>query len=65
MTITEYLAARDLTLTAFADALGEKVQTVHGWASGRRKPDVLAVAKIEAVTDGAVRAADFVPVESL
>lgn len=61
MTIAEYLKANNLTLTAFAASIGEGVTTVHGWVNGRRRPGVIAVARIEEVTDGAVRAGDFVP----
>jgi DNA-binding transcriptional regulator YdaS (Cro superfamily) len=63
MTLAQYLKSQNLPLVTFAADLGEKVTTVHGWVSGRRKPGVVSLARIERVTSGAVRAADFVPTE--
>jgi hypothetical protein len=59
MRLAEYLDQRGQTLTSFAAEIGEKITTVHGWVSGRRRPNVGAVATIERVTKGKVRAADF------
>jgi DNA-binding transcriptional regulator YdaS (Cro superfamily) len=64
MTLAQYLKSQNLPLVAFAADLGEKVTTVHGWVSGRRKPGVVSLARIERITSGAVRAADFVPEEA-
>ena len=64
MTLAQYLKSQNLPLVTLAADLGEKVTTVHGWVSGRRKPGVVSLARIERVTSGAVRAADFVPKEA-
>lgn len=59
MKLAEYLKANSIPLTTFAADLGEKVTTVHGWVSRRRRPGVVSLARIEAVTSNQVRAADF------
>jgi DNA-binding transcriptional regulator YdaS (Cro superfamily) len=61
MTLAEYLKQNAITLTAFAASIGENIPTVHGWISGRRNPKLAALVAIERATDGAVRAADFLP----
>ena len=61
MTLAEYLKNKNLTLVSFAADLGEKVTTVHGWVSGRRRPGIVSLVRIERVTSGAVRAGDFLP----
>jgi hypothetical protein len=61
MTIAEYLKKNGMSLTAFAASIEEGVTTVHGWMSGRRRPGLASLVAIERVTDGAVRAIDFLP----
>lgn len=43
-----------------AELLGKHFTTVHKWESGERIPDAVAVAAIERLTKGRVRAASFV-----
>lgn len=61
MHLREYLDRRDESVSAFARRLQRKVTTVHGWATGRRTPDIASALAIERATEGAVRAQDFVP----
>ena len=64
MTLAQYLKSKNLPLVTLAADLGEKVTTVHGWVSGRRRPGIVSLARIEQVTSGAVRAADFLSAEN-
>ena len=63
MTLADYLKQQDITVTAFAQAMGREISTVHGWVSGARRPRWADVPAIERATNGAVTAADFVPRE--
>ena len=63
MTLSEFLAAKDMTIVALAASLGRPVSTVHGWVRGTRRPGWDDVPQIERATGGAVTAADFVPRE--
>lgn len=63
MTLSEFLAAKDMTIVALAALLGRPVSTVHGWVRGTRRPGWSDVPLIERATGGAVTAADFVPRE--
>jgi DNA-binding transcriptional regulator YdaS (Cro superfamily) len=63
MTLADYLTAQNMTVTAFAQAMGREISTVHGWVSGARRPRWADVPAIERATNGAVTASDFVPRE--
>jgi DNA-binding transcriptional regulator YdaS (Cro superfamily) len=41
--------------------MGRPVSTIHSWANGDRRPNWNHVAEIERVTNGSVKAKDFVP----
>jgi DNA-binding transcriptional regulator YiaG len=61
MTLSEYLTETETRLTDFARAVGVSVSVAHDWKTKRRFPRGRALAEIERVTEGKVRAADFVP----
>lgn len=63
MTLSEFLATKDMTIVALAASMRRPVSTVHGWVRGTRKPGWSDVPDIERATGGAVTAADFVPRE--
>lgn len=63
MTIREYLYLHRVSLTELARRVGKPVPTVHGWKSGRTRPEWACIPAIEAATGGLVRAEDFVPRE--
>lgn len=59
MQLREYLADQKLTIPAFADLIGVKVQTVHRYVNGERLPRREVMDKIKAVTGGKVQPNDF------
>ncbi len=60
MTLAEYLASEpDVNLTSFAKAMGVLPSVAHDWKSGRRFPRGRAIAEIERLTGGKVKASDF------
>jgi hypothetical protein len=61
--LRRFMFENKMPLKVFAEAVKEKVTTVHGWMSGHRRPGVVSLAKIEQVTQGAVRAVDFLRAE--
>lgn len=61
MTLRDYLDKHGLTASAFADLVGVKHSSVSRWAAGETRPDWGRLARIQEVTQGAVTAADFVP----
>jgi transcriptional regulator with XRE-family HTH domain len=61
MTLSTYLAERNLSLTKFAEAIGVSVETVRRYCEGTRTPRPALMAKIKAATAGSVTADDFVP----
>ena len=61
MTLAEYRAATGISITALAKQLGLPMTTVHGWFTGRRKPDLDLLESVSAATGGAVTPADLRP----
>jgi ribosome-binding protein aMBF1 (putative translation factor) len=61
MTLKDYLRKRGMSLSALAAKMGRPVSTIHSWANGDRRPNWNHVAEIERVTNGSVKAKDFVP----
>ncbi len=61
MTLAEYLTQNGMSVSKLARDMRRPVSTVHGWVRGNRKPDWSDIPAIEAVTNGAVTADDFVP----
>jgi transcriptional regulator with XRE-family HTH domain len=59
MTLREYRQRAGLTLQQVAILLGVHFTTVQKWEIGERIPDAIAVAAIESLTRGKVRAATF------
>ncbi len=59
MKLSDYLKERDLTLSAFAEAVGLDVSTVHRAATGKVIPTRGNMAAIVKATDGAVQPNDF------
>lgn len=59
--LAEYLAAHRTTQREFAGSVGVAVETVASWVSGARIPRRAQMARIVAVTGGAVRPGDFYP----
>lgn len=60
MTLTEYLAANNLTASAFAERLDVPPSTVIRLIKGERSPRLELLRKIMAATDGEVTPNDFV-----
>jgi transcriptional regulator with XRE-family HTH domain len=58
MTLTEYLCANRMTQPQFAEMVGVSQSTVSRWCSGV-PPRRRYIAKLRAVTDGAVTLASF------
>lgn len=56
-----FLDEKRLTLREFAGEVGKPISTVHGWVTGRRKPQWSDIPAIERATGGKVTARDFVP----
>jgi transcriptional regulator with XRE-family HTH domain len=61
MTLREYRKGSGLTLEQCGTLLGVHFTTVSKWELGIRIPDAIAVAAIERLTRGKVRAASFIP----
>jgi transcriptional regulator with XRE-family HTH domain len=61
MTLSDYLAQKDLTLTEFASLGGWSIASVWHWKTGSRIPRMANLKKIMQITDGAVTLADFGP----
>jgi len=59
MTLTDYLETTGTTETAFAAALGVSQVTVHRYVKGKRFPDKDTILRVEVLTKGAVRPADW------
>lgn len=59
MTLSEWLKAKDVTTSAFAEQIGVKRQSVHRYLEGERLPRRDVLAKIHQATKGAVTANDF------
>ena len=59
MKLDAYFAERRGRLTELADELGIPVSTLHGWASGRRRPNIDAAMAVQRATRGKVTAADL------
>ena len=59
MKLSDYLKEQDLTLSAFAEAIGLDVSTVHRAATGKVIPSRENMATIVKATDGAVQPNDF------
>ena len=59
MTLSEFKAARGLTLTALAAHLGLPVTTVHGYLKGVRRPAAEHLPRIVEATGGEVTAAEL------
>jgi transcriptional regulator with XRE-family HTH domain len=59
MTLMRWLAQRNVSLRAFASQLGAHPSTVWRWATDRSSPTLEHVAKIETLTRGEVRVADW------
>ena len=63
MTLHDYLASRDLSWHAASLALGISYGSIHRMKKGGR-PSVATAAKIEAGSQGAVRAAELLGLPS-
>lgn len=61
MHLDQFLRTNGLTRAQFAERIGVGRLAVQRWATGHAKPRWQTIAKIEAATDGAVTAADFMP----
>ena len=59
MKLSDYLKKKDLTLSAFAEAVGLDVSTVHRAATGKVIPTRENMKLIVKATDGAVQPNDF------
>ncbi|KKL85720.1 hypothetical protein LCGC14_1951930 [marine sediment metagenome] len=59
MKLSDYLKEQALTLSAFAEAVGLDVSTVHRAATGKVIPTRENMAAIVKATDGAVQPNDF------
>jgi transcriptional regulator with XRE-family HTH domain len=59
MQLRAYLATQDITIAAFADALGVSIQAVHRYLNGERLPKREVMARIACVTKGKVQPNDF------
>lgn len=59
MQLREYLAAKQITVPAFAEKIGVTVQAIHRYMDGDRMPRLELLRKIRTETDGKVRADDF------
>ena len=55
----EWRKRADLTVDAFADAVGVRPRTVLRWQAGAMKPSRASMQRIYEVTGGAVRPNDF------
>jgi len=62
MKLETWLARQGLSHTQFAKQLGTSQRLVSYWISGRHTPRLIAVARIEKATKGAVTMRDFVDV---
>ena len=61
MTLSEFKAARKLTLSELSVMTGIPVSTLNGWMLGKRKPALDQIPRICTATDGLVTAADMRP----
>lgn len=61
MRLSKYLSDHELSLTKFAQDMGVSVETVRRYREGERTPRPEQMAKIKAITAGAVTADDFMP----
>jgi predicted transcriptional regulator len=59
MTLAEFLASKPMTEAAFAELIGVSQPTVHRYITRKRFPDRDTILRIEAVTEGTVRPADW------
>jgi DNA-binding transcriptional regulator YdaS (Cro superfamily) len=59
MKLIDWLESNSVTIPAFAQMLGEGVETVRHWVKGRRVPRPDRMVKIVMVTRGEVTANDF------
>lgn len=59
MTLKDYLSKRDISQAAFAALIGKTQATVNRYVQGERFPDKKTILRIEEVTDGSVRPADW------
>lgn len=57
----DYLAARNMTLKAFADSVGSDESSISRYVRGERVPRGQTMARIIAITNGQVTANDFLP----
>lgn len=60
MTLREYLDFEDMSITAFAERIGITRPAVSLWLAGRSMPRLHRIRQIENVTEGAVRAEDWI-----
>ena len=61
MDLLTYKRIEGLTLTQLSARLGYGTSTVHGWLTGRRSPELLALPQIVQRTGGAVTLGDLRP----
>jgi len=66
MRLRAYLDGHDISISAFAEAIGVSVQAVHRYLGGDRIPRPEVMQRIVVQTKGAVRPDDFyaVPLEA-
>jgi predicted transcriptional regulator len=60
MTLAEFLSEKKMRPTEFAARLRVHPSTVMRWIDGDRMPNISMIVRIEDVTNGRVRALDFV-----
>jgi transcriptional regulator with XRE-family HTH domain len=59
--LRKYLTQNSLTHERFAAAAGVSIPMVSLWLSGHRRPNLQSAFKLEAATDGFIRATDWLP----
>lgn len=59
MRLREYLLAREISMTVFAERIGVSPQAVHRYLNGERLPRREVMERIKAETRGAVQPNDF------
>ena len=61
MTLSAFLASRNMTRAQFAERMGVHPVTVSKWCSGAMRPAWSAIERIQEETGGQVLAQDFMP----
>lgn len=64
MTLKDWLADRDVSVSQFAERIGRTSESVRRYVAGERIPDKETMPLIATETEGAVTANDFFGIES-